>query len=429
MRITHRTTGIVMGIAISVLLASVISVLSGTLDSPGAPSATNSYTLEDIYNRLNDGTAGSTITFTVPLSGPTVSTMHTLDNIMSIAPTVDDANGAAVGDVLAGKTFWGRTSSGWGPRTGTLTTQTLSSANDTVTAGNYAETTLHTVDSDLAAGNIKNGVSIFGVAGTGLISSGTAAAGDVLASKTFSNDSGIGITGTIATNTLSSANDTVAAGYYAATTLHAVDSDLTALNIKKDVNIFGVVGTALTSSGSAVAGDVLASKTFSNDSGIGITGTIATKTLYPTSDTVAAGYYAATTLYAVDSDLAVPNIKFDVSIFGFVGNLAGGVACTTCATFKSGDDGQRWCNNNNGTVTDTTTGLIWLQTGGWGGKKAWRAESGNDDADTKVGLLSASDVTAGLSDGSLPGDWRLPTKSELVTRTTGLYAVTSIAFH
>ena len=35
MRITHRTTGIVMGIAISVLLASVISVLSGTLDSTG----------------------------------------------------------------------------------------------------------------------------------------------------------------------------------------------------------------------------------------------------------------------------------------------------------------------------------------------------------------------------------------------------------
>jgi hypothetical protein len=167
MRITHRTTGIVMSIAISVLLASVISVLSGTLDSPGTPSATSSYTLEDIYNRLNIGTAGTQSAFTEPAAGPVVpGTMHTLIEIMGKAPMVDDVSGAAVGDVLAGKTFWGRTSGEWGPRIGTLATQTLSAANDTVTAGYYAATKLSTVDSDLAAGNIKKDVDIFGVVGT-----------------------------------------------------------------------------------------------------------------------------------------------------------------------------------------------------------------------------------------------------------------------
>ena len=45
------------------------------------------------------------------------------------------------------------------------------------------------------------------------------------------------------TQTLSDANDTVAAGYYEATTLAIIDAHLVADNIKKDINIFGVTGT------------------------------------------------------------------------------------------------------------------------------------------------------------------------------------------
>ena len=44
--------------------------------------------------------------------------------------------------------------------------QTLSTANDTVSKGVYAATTLSAVDTDLAVGNIKSGVTIFGKAGT-----------------------------------------------------------------------------------------------------------------------------------------------------------------------------------------------------------------------------------------------------------------------
>ena len=44
--------------------------------------------------------------------------------------------------------------------------QSLNPANETVSKGVYAATTLSTVDTDLAVGNIKNGVTIFGFVGT-----------------------------------------------------------------------------------------------------------------------------------------------------------------------------------------------------------------------------------------------------------------------
>ena len=50
------------------------------------------------------------------------------------------------------------------------------------------------------------------------------------------------VTGT-GTKTLSAANDTVAAGYYAATTLHAVDTDLVEAKVKTGSTIFGIVGS------------------------------------------------------------------------------------------------------------------------------------------------------------------------------------------
>jgi hypothetical protein len=48
--------------------------------------------------------------------------MHTLDDIMGIAPAADNTNGAVPGDVLQGTSYWGlRTDGTWGPQTGTAT--------------------------------------------------------------------------------------------------------------------------------------------------------------------------------------------------------------------------------------------------------------------------------------------------------------------
>jgi hypothetical protein len=211
MRSQNRWTGRVVGVVMGVLFSAAV-VLAGELVPITGPTEAGSqmYTLEQIYDRLNAGTAGSKKTsFTEPSSGP-ASMGHTLDDIMGKAPVVN-ANGATVGDVVAGKTFWGLTSGEWGPRTGT-------------------------------------GVSCAGG--------------------------------------------------------------------------FSPLG--------------------------------------------------------------------------------------------------RWCDNLDGTVTDATTRLIWLKNASWGGTKPWRvnAVGSYDDAHTWAGLLANG--TASLTDGSVVGDWRLPTKTELVTLTTGI---------
>jgi hypothetical protein len=65
--------------------------------------------------------------------------------------------------------------------------------------------------------------------------------------------------------------------------------------------------------------------------------------------------------------------------------------------------GDRFADCGNGTVTDTTTGLIWLKNAScfqdaWDASTAW---AGN-----------LADGECGLSDHSAAGNWRLPTKEE-----------------
>ena len=88
--------------ALVALVTLVFFALTAFAGNPAGPStppgSTYSYTLEDIYNRLNDGTAGSQSTFTEPSSGPGTGTMHTLNDIMALAaanadpPCFDNAN-------------------------------------------------------------------------------------------------------------------------------------------------------------------------------------------------------------------------------------------------------------------------------------------------------------------------------------------------
>ena len=65
----------------------------------------------------------------------------------------------------------------------------------------------------------------------------------------------------------------------------------------------------------------------------------------------------------------------------------------------------RFKDNGNGTVTDKLTKLIWLKNANAFGLRTW--EQALSDANT---LSSGS---AGLSDGSKDGDWRLPNLKEL----------------
>jgi len=118
----------IQDLIIIILLVALLSVLkakAGDPAGPGTPPAsTSSYALEDLYNRLSDGTAGSQSTFTAAPDGSKTGTGHTLDEVMGKAPAPDNTNGATTADVANGKTFWGlnAASGQWGLRTGTAST-------------------------------------------------------------------------------------------------------------------------------------------------------------------------------------------------------------------------------------------------------------------------------------------------------------------
>ena len=93
--------------------------------------------------------------------------------------------------------------------------------------------------------------------------------------------------------------------------------------------------------------------------------------------------------------------------------------------YATGDDGDlekgvawpnpRFTDNNNGTVTDNLTGLIWLKNANCpNSTKTW-----NNAVDYAAALYDGctdcggDNNDCGLSDGSVAGDWRLPNVKEL----------------
>ncbi len=123
-----------------------------------------------------------------------------------------------------------------------------------------------------------------------------------------------------------------------------------------------------------------------------------------------------------DPNLVPENIKAGVIIFGVEGELYGG--CTCAGTLN----GTRWCDNGDGTVTDLSTCLVWLQNANCTDTLAGISKSAGsliwDEAIIWGSVVSSG--TCGLSDGSIEGDWHLPTESELASLTNGTEAVSSI---
>jgi hypothetical protein len=184
-----RAKYIAIGVILGVLLLSAVVVLAGDLEPPAEPMEPDSqmYTLEQIYDRLKGGEAATMMTeFTEPSSGPG-TTMHTLNDIMDTAPEADDANAAGPGDVLGGKTYWGLSTEegAWGPQAGTAAEGSDVSGPEgfrmfTIPNGFYFGSRQATAnDSDLVAGNVKQGVTLFGVNGT--LSGGCTCTGTVMA--------------------------------------------------------------------------------------------------------------------------------------------------------------------------------------------------------------------------------------------------------
>lgn len=92
----------------------------------------------------------------------------------------------------------------------------------------------------------------------------------------------------------------------------------------KDLDEVNKINSAvLIGLGTAVVGEVKTGSTFYAGSTVLKTGS-GTQTLNPANENVPAGYYALTTLSAVDIHLAADNIKAGVNIFGFDGTVVEG---------------------------------------------------------------------------------------------------------
>ena len=79
--------------------------------------------------------------------------------------------------------------------------------------------------------------------------------------------------------------------------------------------------------------------------------------------------------------------------------------------------GAAWAGDNgNGTVT--VGGLVWLKNAGFLGKMTW------NQAVTRVQSIKTGN--SGLSDNSKAGDWRLPTRDELLSMCSHRSELTAV---
>ena len=329
---------------------------------------------------------------------------------------VNTASGTATADqILTGRVAWVDGAA----VTGAIPTRTLASTTVVVNAGYYAAANLNDVDIDLAAANVRAGISLFGVTGSPLVvntGSGNASAENILAGNLAWVD-GVCITGSIPICMLSATSTVMNAGFYADTTLDTVEPDLLEANVRSGVSLFGVTGTPAvvnTASGNATTNQILAGRVaWAN--GSAITGAIPTRTLSATTTAVSAGYYAATSLDAADTDLTATNICAGVSLFGVVGSIPPAPVPKTGSleNQQAGDDGTyrvgvAWpsprFSTGSGTssncVTDNLTGLMWLRNPA-GTLRNW------SNSIVYCEGLSGSGGRGGYT------DWRLPNVREM----------------
>lgn len=100
----------------------------------------------------------------------------------------------------------------------------------------------------------------------------------------------------------------------------------------------------------------------------------------------------------------------------------GVVALQTAAPSCRDDSGAWYVDCGNGTVTDSRSGLVWLKDADClGADVDWRTAMGfvAGLADQPEGSIAADD-DCGLSDGSSPGDWRLPSRLEWWAMVNGV---------
>ncbi|NJO16813.1 MAG: DUF1566 domain-containing protein [Thioploca sp.] len=415
------------------LISLPLLTLAGSLEPPGPPGSMSSamYRVEDICQRLKTGVEPELKPFRGPTSGPGASSGCTLNDVMGVAPKKDEASGAQASEVLMGKSYWGLRAEQWGKQTGTMVDQGAptympSTEDQMIAAGYHNGQGIVRGDEDLRSANLKEGVELFGVKGSynPLVSTGDVHEESVLAGKTFSNEHGTDLVGTMvnqgAKNYTPSANDQpIAAGYYDGSGVVKGDANLISSNIKAGVKIFGVSGdkhVVDTSSGNANSSYLLEGQK-AWVKGKEITGSLSLQNLVNTSsgDALASEIITGKKAWVDGVEVTGTRPLAPVSKTG------------QTTSYAAGDDGThqqgvtmspRFTDNGDGTVKDNLTGLIWLKKANCIG-----TDNSSSDADGTIGdgmvywqtalnfvtNLNATPANCGVTQT----DWRLPNLKEL----------------
>jgi hypothetical protein len=271
---------------------------------------------------------------------------------------ISDADAIAA-DVVASKTFYATSGA---KKTGTMTDRgtvstdiVLKTTEVTITAGKHSGSGIVKISdseqSNIIPDNIKSGVTILGETGSASvrdIADSNATALDVLGAKTFYSTTGGRKTGsmvdngTITVDIASKATQvTIAAGKHSGSGIVKIaaseQAKIISGNIKSGVTILGVGGNPNvvdTSSGTAVAGEILSSKKAWVD-GLEVTGSMVDRGTVSTNITqkseeigIAAGKHSGTGIIKIaaaeQAKIIEENIKAGVIILGVTGNLSGG---------------------------------------------------------------------------------------------------------
>lgn len=138
-----------------------------------------------------------------------------------------------------------------------------------------------------------------------------------------------------------------------------------------------------------------------------------------TGQYVSVGVVPSGLLFTVIDYLALPNASLtgaNFSAYDGTNPLVTLPATGQKVSYAAGDDAslhrgvawvaeERFTANQDGTVTDNLTGLVWLKDAGCLGSAIW--------SDGLVAVHQLASGACGLSDGSVAGDWRVPNLVEL----------------
>jgi formylglycine-generating enzyme required for sulfatase activity len=249
---TSNATATAAGIASGKTAFAQGSQITGTLASKALSSSSTTMNA-GVYSATNLTTVAANLVSANIISGGNIFGVLGNSNVVNTA----SAN-ATTGDILNGRTGYVSSSQ----VTGSIADLAFSSNTYLFSAGNYSATYLTTIEANLLVTNIASGVNIFGVVGNNIGVDSSSA--NILASQVLAGQKvwvgGSEVTGTLASQVLSSTTHVFSAGNYSNTTLATIDTDLSVNKLVYGANVFGVMGTnstiVNTVSGNAMATDI-----------------------------------------------------------------------------------------------------------------------------------------------------------------------------